>query len=162
MSKSVYLLSEIGDRYLNVGGKARSLGYLIKQGIQVPQGSVIIGDVYDWYTEKTGIRGRIIIELSRKKFTDMRWEELWDASQRIRNMFNKTSIPEKIREEIKPQLTQYNEKKTAVRSSSAAEDSGQTSFAGLHESYVNVSGIEEILEKTRLVWASLWLSLIHI
>ncbi|MEX2721229.1 MAG: PEP/pyruvate-binding domain-containing protein, partial [Candidatus Wukongarchaeota archaeon] len=72
------------------------------------------------------------------------------------NMFNKTSIPEKIREEIKPQLTQYNEKKTAVRSSSAAEDSGQTSFAGLHESYVNVSGIEEILEKTRLVWASLW------
>lgn len=156
MSKSVYLLSEIHDKNLSVGGKARSLGYLINQGIRVPTGSVVIGDVYDEFVEKTGIRGRIVIELSRKKFSDMRWEEMWDASQRIRNMFNKTNIPAEIRQKIEPHITLYSEKKTAVRSSAAAEDSGQTSFAGLHDSYVNVSGMEEILEKTRLVWASLW------
>jgi pyruvate,water dikinase len=43
-----------------------------------------------------------------------------------------------------------------VRSSAPGEDSSKTSFAGLHESYVNISGEEAILDNIRLVWASLW------
>ena len=47
-------------------------------------------------------------------------------------------------------------KATVVRSSAPGEDSTHTSFAGLHESYVNIRGTEAIIEHIRLVWASLW------
>jgi phosphoenolpyruvate synthase/pyruvate phosphate dikinase len=43
-----------------------------------------------------------------------------------------------------------------VRSTAPDEDAAASSFAGLHESYVNVAGTEEILARIRLVWASLW------
>ncbi len=45
---------------------------------------------------------------------------------------------------------------TVVRSSAPGEDSAGASFAGLHESYVNVRGVDDILEHIKLVWASLW------
>ncbi|MEA3375188.1 MAG: PEP/pyruvate-binding domain-containing protein [Chloroflexota bacterium] len=44
----------------------------------------------------------------------------------------------------------------AVRSSAPGEDSDTVSFAGLHESFINVSGVDRILKHVRLVWASLW------
>jgi len=43
-----------------------------------------------------------------------------------------------------------------VRSSAPAEDTAATSFAGLHESYVNVLGVAALLDAVRRVWASLW------
>jgi phosphoenolpyruvate synthase/pyruvate phosphate dikinase len=42
-----------------------------------------------------------------------------------------------------------------VRSSAADEDTSRASFAGLHQSYVNIQGVESILDHMRLVWASL-------
>lgn len=43
-----------------------------------------------------------------------------------------------------------------VRSSAPGEDSRRTSFAGLHASFVNVAGLQAVLEHLKLVWASLW------
>jgi len=156
-TRLIYNLDELNSSSSEtVGGKARSLGYLIINGIKVPKGSVITGDVYDMFVDETGLRGRILIELSRKSFEDMRWEEIWDASQRIRNMFNTTEIPPEIKSPLSKKLSRYNGLKTAVRSSSIAEDSSSFSFAGLHESYLNIQNVNEIISKTKLVWASLW------
>jgi len=156
MNKLVFKLDDVNNFQMKIGGKARSLAFLINKKLPIPKGSVIVGDAYDKYLEKTGLRGRILIELSRKKFQDMRWEELWDANQRIRNMFNTTQIPNKIRDILEKELEEYSETLIAVRSSANSEDSEKTSFAGLHDSYVNVIGVNEILEKTKLVWSSLW------
>ncbi|MGB9937478.1 MAG: PEP/pyruvate-binding domain-containing protein [Methanobacterium sp.] len=97
------------------------------------------------------------MEVLKKPLKDMRWEEIWDASLRIRSAFLKAKMPEEIEEIIKNEIKKIGDtKKFSVRSSSPAEDSSIYSFAGIHESYTNVSGIKKILECIKLVWASLW------
>ncbi len=151
-------LNEIEDSdKASVGGKGFSLASMIKNNISVPKGVCVTTQAYDYYVEKTGIRERIIIELNRKSFDEMRWEEMWDASLRIRNMFLNTPIPKKLVEELKPLLQSiFLDKTVVVRSSAPGEDTSKTSFAGLHESYVNIKGIDSILDHMKQVWASLW------
>ena len=86
----------------------------------------------------------------------MRWEELWDVALRIRNLFQTTPLPDDLRAALaQPLAARFADAATVVRSSAPGEDSAAASFAGLHESYVNVSGVDSILEHVTLVWASL-------
>ena len=65
-----------------------------------------------------GLRGRILLEISRKPFEEMRWEELWDISEKIKHMFIRTPLPEEMEKEMEEGLTGYfGEKAVAVRSS---------------------------------------------
>ncbi len=140
-----------------VGGKAVALAKMIQSGIAVPQGVCVTTDAYDEYVGRTGLRERILLEINRKDFREMRWEEMWDASLRIRNMFSTTPIPRSLAESIGPHITsRYASRPVVVRSSAPGEDAAKTSFAGLHESYVNVRGAEQVLDRLKLVWASLW------
>jgi pyruvate,water dikinase len=87
----------------------------------------------------------------------MRWEELWDISEKIKHMFIRTPFPVEMEKELEEELTGYfGDKTVAVRSSAPGEDSAKTSFAGVHASYVNLRGDRDILLHLRLVWASLW------
>jgi pyruvate,water dikinase len=140
-----------------VGGKASTLGTMLRQGMNVPGGLCITTEAYERYVIASGLRERIFLELARKDYRDMRWEEMWDASLRIRNMFLNTPIPENLAKNLAESITTHiGEKAVAVRSSAPGEDSAGASFAGLHESYVNVRGSAEIVAHIRLVWASLW------
>lgn len=140
-----------------VGGKGAALARMVTAGIPVPPGVCLSTAAYDAYVSETGLRGRILYELSRKSFADMRWEELWDAALRVRNMFLSTPVPADMEAELGPALgAVFGDAAVVVRSSAPAEDTAATSFAGLHESYVNVRGTAEILKHVRLVWASLW------
>jgi len=151
-------LSQIeGMDQVEVGGKCRALAQMHGRGIPVPETVCIPAPAYSRYVTATGLRERIQLELSRKDFGDMRWEELWDAALRIRNMFLKTALPEDLGRELSDALEdRFGRKPVVVRSSAPGEDSVDVSFAGLHESFVNVRGISAILEHIRLVWASLW------
>ena len=140
-----------------VGGKAKSLGKLISQGLNVPKGICIPTNVYTSFITQTGLDKKIMFELSRKNFGDMRWEELWDAALRIRNLFLKAELPSKLVKQLKEILEdEAGNKPLVVRSSSISEDSKKKSFAGLHESFVNIVGIDAIIHHLKLVWASLW------
>lgn len=140
-----------------VGGKAFALASLWKGGFTVPMALCITTDVYDTYASSTGLRERILMEIHRKAFADMRWEEMWDASLRIRNMFLTTPLPRPPKNTLGDMLaTCFTENPVAVRSSAPGEDSDRASFAGLHESYVNVRGTDVILEHVQKVWSSLW------
>ncbi len=140
-----------------VGGKAYSLSVMAGTGAKVPPGVCVAVDAYRQYVRLTGLAERIRLELSRKNFTEMRWEEIWDASLRIRNMFITTPLPQPLYLAMSgPLLERFGDTAVVVRSSSPDEDSRRVSFAGLHESFVNIRGNEEILDHVRLVWASLW------
>ena len=140
-----------------VGGKGAALARMSAAGISVPPGLCLSTEAYDAYVNETGLRSRIMYELSRKSFADMRWEELWDAALRVRSMFLSTSIPSELEAALVPAVDAvFGDAPVVVRSSAPAEDTAATSFAGLHESYVNVRGTAEILKHIRLVWASLW------
>lgn len=140
-----------------VGGKACALSLMAGTGATVPSGVCITIDAYRRYARRSGIADRIRLELSRKRFADMRWEEVWDAALRIRNLFLTTPLSQTLRRDISgPLVRRFGDAAVVVRSSAPDEDSARASFAGLHESYVNIRGAESIVEHMRLVWASLW------
>lgn len=142
---------------VDVGGKAHTLGRLFRDGIRVPQTLCITREAYEFYVRTTGLKERISLELSRKDFRDMRWEELWDSSLRIRSMFLNTAMPSVLVKKLRGPIEDlFGDGPVAVRSSAPGEDSASASFAGLHESFLNVRGIYAILDSVRLVWASLW------
>ena len=139
------------------GGKALALGRMIRGGLRVPFAVCLSTEAYNQFVDSTGIRGRIMLELGRKRFEDMRWEEVWDTSLRIRALFNNTPLPLDFKISLLEVIEPFSkDKAVVVRSSAVGEDSKNASFAGIHESFVNVRGLESIIEHMKLVWASLW------
>jgi phosphoenolpyruvate synthase/pyruvate phosphate dikinase len=140
-----------------VGGKASSLATMIRMGLNVPDALCVKAEAYKQFTALAGLKERILLELNRKNFQEMRWEEMWDTSLRIRSMFLNAPLPADLLSYLRAAIDEkFKDKPVVVRSSAPGEDSSQTSFAGLHDSYVNVKGAESILDHIRLVWASLW------
>jgi pyruvate,water dikinase len=140
-----------------IGGKGFALAMMQRRGMRVPEALCISTEAYQEYVSSTGLRDQMHMELYRKPFDEMRWEEIWDTALRIRNMFSKTPMPSRLQKELKDAIPiRFSKRPVSVRSSAPGEDSSKTSFAGLHESFVNIRGLESILENIKLVWASLW------
>ena len=140
-----------------VGGKALALATMMHGGITVPDGLCVTTTVYEDFIRSTELGTRIGLEMGRLPLAEMRWEEIWDMALRIRNLFLNTAIPDHLRETLASELeARFVGRAVAVRSSSPQEDRAGSSFAGLHESFVNVRGLDEIFAHIRLVWASLW------
>ena len=145
-----------GDRHL-VGGKCFALSLLLREGIAVPATVCVPTETYEEYLTAGGLRERIQLELNRRDLDDMRWEEIWDASLRIRQLFIQTPIPPDLEGAIWAVIEKtLGEGPCAVRSSAPGEDSASRSFAGIHESFLNLRGRDAVMEHLRLVWASLW------
>ena len=70
-----------------IGGKGAALCRLWANRFQIPKTLCITTEVYQDSIDHAGLREKIHLELSRKIFSQMRWEEIWDTSQRIRLLF---------------------------------------------------------------------------
>jgi pyruvate,water dikinase len=139
------------------GAKSAALAKISSLGIPVPRGFCIGAEIYRNFLSATNLSEKILMELGRKEYEEMRWEEMWDAALRIRNLFLRTQLPVAIHGAIVAALQEFcPNKPLAIRSSSLAEDSTHSSFAGIHESFINIKGGDEILKHIKLVWASLW------
>ena len=157
-SNLVIDLAELTAADLNrAGGKAIALGRLASSGVPIPPGLCVTTTAYDRYLDDTGLRQRLPLLLERKPFSEMRWEELWDLGLRVRGLFLNTPLPAGLAADLTGLLApRFADRPVTVRSSAPVEDSATASFAGLHDSFVNVRGLPAILDKVRLVWASLW------
>jgi phosphoenolpyruvate synthase/pyruvate phosphate dikinase len=145
------------DQTQQFGGKTTALAKLVAENYNVPLSLGISTIAYRHYLSETNLQSRILMELGRKDLADMRWEEIWDAALRIRSLFLTTPVPHTLSKHLLDHLkTVFQDQPVVVRSSAPAEDSATTSFAGLHESCVNVRGPESFLLAIRKVWASLW------
>jgi phosphohistidine swiveling domain-containing protein len=140
-----------------IGGKAANLAGLARAGFPVPNGFFITVKAYEHFVESQGLTRLVRIELGRKPFASMRWEEVWDVALRIRSAFLRSPIPHALAQTIAAAVEELGAfKLLAVRSSAPGEDSAGRSFAGLHESVVGVVGTGDVLDAIRVVWASLW------
>jgi phosphohistidine swiveling domain-containing protein len=140
-----------------IGGKASKLAQLAQAGFRVPGGFFVTTQAYESFVKEQNLARLIRMELGRKPFESMRWEEVWDTALRIRSAFLSAPVPPAIAEAIAAAVRKLGtEKPLAVRSSAPGEDSALRSFAGLHESVVGVMGEEAVLDAVRVVWASLW------
>jgi len=145
-----------------VGGKNANLGEMIKVGIPVPPGFAITAYAYQKFIEETGI-SRKIYDIIRETVTDINDPKQYeDASKKIRELIESTPMPQEIEDAIRNAYAELNRKTNinqvfvAVRSSATAEDLPDASFAGQQETYLNVKGIEELIEKTVKCWSSLF------
>lgn len=146
----------------SVGGKNANLGEMINVGIPIPPGFAITAYTYQNFIEKTGISQKIykIIETKVTNPDDPRQFE--EASKEIRELIETTPIPEDIEKSISSSYEELNkqlgvdESFLAVRSSATAEDLPDASFAGQQETYLNVKGKKNLIEKTIKCWSSLF------
>ncbi|MFZ9011612.1 MAG: PEP/pyruvate-binding domain-containing protein, partial [Anaerohalosphaeraceae bacterium] len=87
-------LSQIDEACKNrVGGKALAVAKMSSNKLKVPKSLCITTDTFEAFLEHEGLRSQILMEYYRKRFEDMRWEEIWDCATRIRNMFLRKQIP---------------------------------------------------------------------
>ncbi len=66
------------------GSNALALAGMTRPGLQAPPGVVLTARAYREFVVRSGLREKISLELSRKRFEDIRWEVIWDAALRIR------------------------------------------------------------------------------
>jgi phosphoenolpyruvate synthase/pyruvate phosphate dikinase len=159
--KMIYLPDTLqetnGELGARIGGKGMALFKLYNAGFPVARPICIGTSGYELFVERNQLREKINLELHRKDIKEMRWEEIWDISLRIQNLFLSGVFPEELHHEIRNLVRgQLGDKPLVIRSSAPEEDSQARSFAGLHESYLNVIGLDEMLKKIKKVWASLW------
>ncbi|MCD6434291.1 MAG: phosphoenolpyruvate synthase [Candidatus Diapherotrites archaeon] len=137
------------------GGKAANLGELLKIGMPVPQGFVITAKAYFEFLEKNNIKEKII-KIANSIDVD-NTQELERKTAKIRELIRKSNMGELLIEKIEKAYKEIcKEEAVAVRSSATAEDLPTASFAGQQETYLNVKGIEELINAVKNCWASLF------
>ena len=140
-----------------VGGKGAALATLAAHGLTVPPTLCLSTSAYELFVDAASLRPVIRQEIGRKDFADMRWEEIWDTALRIRNRFLRAAVPNAVRNKLAEHLSgEFAFGPLAVRSSAPGEDAEGASFAGLHDSFVGIRGIDKVTDAVRSVWASLW------
>jgi pyruvate,water dikinase len=145
----------------SVGGKNASLGEMISQlsdaGVRVPGGFATTAQAFRDFLSATGLDTRIAERLTTLNPDDVR--ELALAGAQIRQWIVEAPLPDQLHSDIKKAfalLDAEGKGSFAVRSSATAEDLPDASFAGQQETFLNVVGIDDVIDKIRHVFASLY------
>ncbi|SDC82278.1 phosphoenolpyruvate synthase [Nocardioides lianchengensis] len=161
---NVRWFSELGLADLEqVGGKNASLGEMVSQlsdlGVRVPNGFATTSDAFHRFIGETGLKERIVGLLDGLDTDDVR--RLAEVGREIRTAVVEQPFPEDLEADIRRAYDELaaeteGEPSFAVRSSATAEDLPDASFAGQQETFLNVRGIDAILQAIREVFASLY------
>ena len=164
MIENVVWLKDVGMSDVErVGGKNASLGEMISglnsQGVRVPGGFATTAKAFESFLDHSDLKNKINELLSNLDITNI--QELSRTGLLIRQWVEEAPFPKDLHQSIVEsykKLTQQlgSDVTFAVRSSATAEDLPEASFAGQQETYLNVSGIDDILIAVRKVYASLY------
>lgn len=146
-----------------VGGKNASLGEMIQQlkskGVKVPTGFATTANAYRYFMQTAGIEPQL-----RQIFADLDVEDvnnLWQRGKQARSLMLQTPFPQELEQAIAQAYQDLCQKYGAdtdvvVRSSATAEDLPDASFAGQQETYLNVHGLQAVLETCHKCFASIF------
>jgi pyruvate,water dikinase len=146
-----------------VGGKNASLGEMLSQltghGIRVPDGFATTAEAFRTFLKANDLTARIAGRLAMLDVEDVK--ALAQAGAEIRAWVVTAPLPEELESEIRAALAWFGGTtgapiSVAVRSSATAEDLPDASFAGQQETFLNVVGIDAVLDRIRHVFASLY------
>jgi len=151
----------IGD-IRSVGGKNASLGEMFSKlatkGISVPDGFATTAAAFQdflKYNSLTPQLNELMKQLDKNKYVNLR-----ETGLKARKLLLNAHLPEELGEAIiggyKKLCRNENYFEVAVRSSATAEDLPEASFAGQHESYLNIKGEEALLDAVKRCYASLY------
>jgi len=164
VTEYILWLDELGmNDHDKVGGKNSSLGEMIGQlselGVSVPGGFATTADAFREFLQQSGLDARIQSELEGLDPEDTR--ALAATGHRVREWIMDTVLPDALEQAIRSAYETMQERygedlAVAVRSSATAEDLPDASFAGQQETFLNVRGIDQVLEQLHVVFASLY------
>jgi len=146
-----------------VGGKNASLGEMItnlsKSGVMVPGGFATTADAYREFLQHDALAERIDEKLAALDVDNI--EQLTTTGAQIREWVMKTPLPDQVQKDVETAWVAMSagegeDFSVAVRSSATAEDLPDASFAGQQETFLNVRGLEELLQAIHKVFASLY------
>ena len=170
----VFLTKELVETGIHelelVGGKNASLGEMLRSlttlGIQVPNGFVVTSEAYDIYINYNNLSEKITEIINKTNVDDL--VELKRNSLKIRNLIKDGEFPDSLKSEIlnryhnlSNQFTDSNGQSqdctdVAVRSSGTSEDLPDASFAGQQDTFLNVRGNHQLIEKIKACFSSLY------
>jgi len=166
--KFVLWFDELGKEEVPlVGGKSASLGEMTsKTKVPVPFGFATTAAAYRYFIKEAGLEEKIRVILEELKDPEDT-RTLQKVGAEIRKTIMEAEMPRELADEIKAAYEELTEKyqaetKTdelpfvAVRSSATAEDLPDASFAGQQETYLNVQGTEEVVDRVKECYSSLF------
>jgi pyruvate,water dikinase len=142
-----------GDLAL-AGGKAMNLSELLRAGLPVPPGFCVTTHAYALAVRDADL-DPLLDELASVPPQDYAWQARLAAT--IRQRILAVAMPPQIADAVGQALHALDaEVAVAVRSSATAEDLPFASFAGQQDTYLNIVGVDAVLDSIRRCWASLW------
>ena len=162
MEPYVIKLAELGMNDVEtVGGKNASLGEMISNlsnlGVTVPGGFATTAAAYRAFLATDGLDQRIAAVLDNLDVDDI--DALLKAGETVRQWILDTPLPDRLRKDIQAAWDEMSAGKdiaVAVRSSATAEDLPEASFAGQQETFLNVRGLDHLIDALHQVFASLY------
>ncbi|WP_340103609.1 phosphoenolpyruvate synthase [Rhodohalobacter sp. 8-1] len=164
MPNYIYPFNELNQsRVEDVGGKNASLGEMFRElsseGIRVPDGFATSAEAYWKFIDENELKdpiGEQLEKLDREEFSNLK-----EIGKTIRSKIMNASMPEELIEAIKTAYQELEEREkdlesVAIRSSATAEDLPEASFAGQHESYLNIKGGVNVANTVQNCYASLF------
>ena len=150
-----------------IGGKGASLARMVSAGFPVPLGFTVAAEAYVQFLKENGLEGQIVNLV--KGFDPTDFAAMGEVSGSIQKTILEAPMARNIRQQIESaygaltgQLVSAGSvshgtlPQVSVRSSATAEDLPNASFAGQHDTYLNVVGHEAVAVAVRKCWASLW------
>jgi len=141
-----------------VGGKGANLGEMTKSGFPVPPGFIVTAAAYYYLLDHNALRPAIKDALGHLNVHDPR--SLNSVSKKIKNLILHAQVPNDLALQIIKAYLKLNRGHqqilVAARSSATAEDLPDASFAGQQETFLNVKGEANLIQKVRACWASLF------
>ena len=141
-----------------VGGKGANLGEMIQAGFPIPPGFIVTAPAYFRVIETNGLQPKIKALLS--DLNPHQPQSLNSVSKQIKKLIREARVPDDLAMAIIKAYLKLGQGSlntpVAVRSSATAEDLPGASFAGQQETYLNVSGEANLVQRVRDCWASLF------
>lgn len=169
-------LSELNKKDIKLaGGKGANLGEIYNAKFPVPPAFVVTTDAFYYFLKKTNLEESIKQILSSINVDET--YKLQEKAKEIRQIITETKMPEDLEKIILEAYDHFNISLddirdspgalailrsarepvfVSVRSSATAEDLGDASFAGQQDSFINVKGNDEVIEKVKAVFASIF------
>lgn len=154
--KLIFWFEELGERHNDlVGKKCANLGEMVQLGLPVPPGFALSIDLFRKFIRETGAEeemARYIEGLGELK--DMGITQFEEISKTIRDFIMEKEMPSRVKEGISSHYHELCERVGIPDMPVSVRSAGTESRPGMFETYLNVRGIEDVLEKVKKVWAS--------
>ncbi len=153
--KWLYWFEELGrDHNEVVGKKSANLGELTRMGMRVPAGFALSVDAYQRFLSETGAEQEIRSYVAQHVSDSLNLSQFTAASESIRKIVESKEMPGEMAELIASRYLELTRKSGTPDMAVSVRSAGPVSHPGQYETYLNVKGVGDLLDKVIKVWSS--------